>query len=238
MDRGLARTGLAQADRATGAQAGARPQSGPTPSLVEARRIDDGQQNPNAFHQSGDYWSISFQGHTSTVRDLKGLHYLARLLAHAGREFHVLDLVSSGVARASNTPGTTDPDLTSSGWGDSGALLDTQAKNAYRRRLAEIDEDLDDARLTGDSGRVSQAEAERDFLIRELSRAVGLGGRDRRAGSTSERARVSVTRAIRHAMNRIRQHNPALGDHLDRTIRTGTYCVYLPDTRVTASWRI
>jgi len=234
----LARTGLAQADRAAGAQAGARPHSGPTPSLVEALQIDDGQQNPNTFHQSGDYWSISFHGHTSTVRDLKGLHYLARLLAHAGREFHVLDLVSSGVAPASNTPGTTDPDLTSSGWGDSGALLDTQAKNAYRRRLAEIDEDLDDARLTGDSGRVSQAEAERDFLIRELSRAVGLGGRDRRAGSTSERARVSVTRAIRHAMNRIRQHNPALGDHLDRTIRTGTYCVYLPDTRITASWRI
>ena len=27
------------------------------------------------------------------LRDLKGLHYLARLLAHPGREFHVLDLV-------------------------------------------------------------------------------------------------------------------------------------------------
>ena len=117
-------------------------------------------------------------------------------------------------------------------------LLDAQAKNAYRRRLAEIDDDLDDARLTGDSGRVGQAEAERDFLIRELSRAVGLSGRDRRSGSASERARVSVTRAIRHAMTRIRQHDPALGEHLDRAIRTGTYCAYLPDTRITASWRI
>ena len=150
----------------------------------------------------------------------------------------MLDLVSSGVAPSATTPGTTDPELTSSGWGDSGALLDTQAKNSYRRRLAEIDEDLDDARLTGDSGRVGQAEAERDFLIRELSRAVGLGGRDRRAGSASERARVSVTRAIRHAMSRIREHDPALGEHLDRAIRTGTYCAYLPDTRITASWRI
>ena len=174
-----------------------------------------------------------------TLRDLKGLHYLARLLAHPGREFHVLDLVASGVAPAAATPpGTTDPELTPSGWGDSGVLLDAQAKNAYRRRLAEIDEDLDDARLTGDSGRVGQAEAERDFLIRELSRAVGLGGRDRRAGSASERARVSVTRAIRHAMSRIRQHDPPLGEHLDRAIRTGTYCVYLPDSRITASWMI
>ena len=85
-------------------------------------------------------------------------------------------------------------------------------------------------------GRVVQAEDERDFLIRELSRAVGLSGRARRAGSASERARVSVTRAIRHALSRIRQHDPPLGDHLDRAIRTGTYCVYLPDTRITASW--
>ena len=234
----LARTGLAQADRAAGAEVGARLESGPTPSPVETRPIDDGQRNPNAFRQEGDYWSISFQEHTLTLRDLKGLHYLARLLAHPGREFHVLDLVASGVAPAATPPGTTDPELTPSGWGDSGVLLDAQAKNAYRRRLAEIDEDLEDARLMRDSGRVVQAEAERDFLIRELSRAVGLSGRDRRAGSASERARVSVTRAVRHAMSRIRQHDPPLGEHLDRAIRTGTYCVYLPDSRITASWRI
>ena len=83
-----------------------------------------------------------------------------------------------------------------------------------------------------------QAEAERDFLIRELSRAVGLDWRDRRAGSPSERARVSVTRAVRHAMSRIRQHDPPLGEHLDRAIRRGTYCVYLPDSRIAAAWMI
>ncbi len=89
-----------------------------------------------------------------------------------------------------------------------------------------------------DSGRVVQAEAERDFLIRELSRAVGLSGRGRRAGSASERARVSVPRAVRHAMVRICKYDPPLGEHLERAIRTGTYCVYLPDSRVTGSWMI
>ena len=111
------------------------------------------------------------------LRDLKGLHYLARLLAHPGREFHVLDLVANGVTPAAKPPGTSNPELTPSGWGDSGVHLDAQAKNAYRRRLAEIDEDLEEARLLNDLGRVIQAEAERDFLIRELSRAVGLSGR-------------------------------------------------------------
>ena len=90
----------------------------------------------------------------------------------------------------------------------------------------------------GDSERAAQAEAERDFLVRELARAVGLGGRDRRAGSVSERARVSVTRAVRQAMARIREHNAPLGEHLDRAIRTGTYCAYLPDSRVPVNWHL
>jgi hypothetical protein len=60
----------------------------------------------------------------------------------------------------------------------------------------------------------------------------------RRAASASERARVSVTQAVRHAMHRIRKHDPPLAEHLERAIRTGTYCVYLPDTRITASWRV
>ena len=212
--------------------------SGVAPLSMGTRQVDGRKRDPNAFRQEGDYWSISFEEHTIALRDLKGLHYLARLLAHPGREFHVLDLVASGMDPAAVHPGTPDPELTPSGWGDAGAMLDAQAKNAYRRRLAEIDEDLEEARLMRDSGRVVQAEAERDFLIRELSRAVGLSGHGRRAGSASERARVSVTRAIRHAMGRIRQHDPPLGEHLERAIRTGTYCVYLPDSRITGSWRI
>ena len=90
----------------------------------------------------------------------------------------------------------------------------------------------------GDSERVAQADTERDFIVRELSRAFGLGSRNRRAGSATERARVSVTRAVRQAMERIQEHNSPLGEHLDRAIRTGTYCAYLPDPRVPVAWRL
>ena len=116
-------------------------------------------------------------------------------------------------------------------------MLDARAKNAYRRRLAEIEDDIEQARALGDTERAAQADAERDFLVRELSRAVGLGGRDRRAASASERARVAVTRAVRQAIARIGEHHPELGEHLDRAIRTGTYCAYLPDPRAPAGWR-
>jgi hypothetical protein len=117
-------------------------------------------------------------------------------------------------------------------------MLDRRAKEAYRRRLAEIESDLEEARECGDAYRMEQAMAERRFLARELARAIGLGGRNRRVGSNAERARASVTLAIRRAMGRIRAAHPALGAHLERTIRTGTFCVYLPDPRVPADWRM
>jgi tetratricopeptide (TPR) repeat protein len=170
----------------------------------------------NVFRREGDHWLLVFEGRTERVRDLKGIRYLAQLLAHPGREFHVLDLVAAETGQQVPV-------------GDAGEMLDERAKSAYRRRLAEIEDDIEQARALADTEREAQADAERDFLVRELARAVGLGGRDRRASSDSERARSGVTRAVRHGIARIGEHHPPLGEHLNRAVRTGTYCAYAPD---------
>ena len=196
---------------------------------------DPPADGPDVFRREGDFWTVVFGGQTVRLRDLKGMHYLARLLAEPGREHHVLDLVAAETGR--ETPSdrrTVDQSVTTSG--DAGELLDAQAKEAYRRRLAEIDEDIAEARAVGDVQRAAQADTERDFLVRELARAFGLGGRGRRAASSSERARAGVTRAIRQAMARLAEHHPELGEHLDRTVRTGTYCAYAPDPRASGGW--
>jgi hypothetical protein len=151
------------------------------------------------------------------------MRYLAQLVAHPGREFHVLDLVAAETGERVELA-------------DAGAILDERAKTAYRRRLAEIEDDIDQARALRDTTREAQADAERDFLVRELARAVGLGGRDRRAGSASERARSGVTRAIRQAIARIGEHHPELGEHLNRAVRTGTHCAYAPDAGAPPAW--
>jgi tetratricopeptide (TPR) repeat protein len=176
----------------------------------------------NVFRLEGDYWSVVFEGRTVRVRDLKGMRYLAQLLAHPGREFHVLDLVAAETGQRTAL-------------GDAGEMLDERAKAAYRRRLVEIEEDIEQALALGDAKREAQADAERDFLVRELARAVGLGGRDRRAASAAERARSSVTRAVRQGIARIGEHHSELGQHLDRAVRTGTYCAYVPDPGA-AAW--
>jgi hypothetical protein len=122
--------------------------------------------------------------------------------------------------------------------GDAGLVLDAQARAAYRTRMAELQAEHEEAEAANDAGRRDRVAAEIDFLERELANAVGLGGRGRRAGSPAERARLSVTRAVRAAIARMAAANPALGDHLDTAVHTGTFCSYAPDPRVPTTWQV
>ena len=115
-------------------------------------------------------------------------------------------------------------------------MLDEQAKVAYRRRLSELREELEEAKELGNVERAEQAEQEIDALTRELSRAVGLGGRNRRAASASERARQSITKTIKAVVERIAQSDAALGDILSRCIKTGNFCSYQPDPDFPIAW--
>jgi hypothetical protein len=251
----LARIGLAESLRAGGSADRAALEHKAARAILErieaARTADPGAHveghderdeqshaDVNSFRHEGDYWSVVFEGRTVRVRDLKGMRYLARLLAHPGREFHVLDLVAAESGSVAQVEPSQAAGLSHSTLGDAGEMLDPRAKDAYRRRLAEIEDDIEQARALGDSEREAQADTEREFLVRELSRALGLGGRDRRAASASERARVGVTRAVRKAMADIGEHHPHLGEHLDRAIRTGTSCTYHPDPGAATKWRL
>ena len=191
------------------------------------------------FSQQGEFWEIEFEGRKFRLRDSKGLRYLSQLLKNPGREIHSLDIVSVVEGRIATTRATgaaADPSLEVTGLGDAGAVLDAQAKGAYKRRIRELQEDIDEAEAFNDPERAANAQEEMDALLQQLSGAVGLGGRDRKAASAAEKARLSVTKAIKPTLAKIEANHPALGAHFGATIRTGTYCSYRPDPRVPISW--
>jgi hypothetical protein len=203
----------------------------PAPSalLREVRSIDA------TFRAHGNLRTIGFDGSTAVVRDLKGLRYVEQLLAAPGREHHVLDMV----AVEQGSTASDDPDSDSGVRPHDGSgmpAIDDQAKAAYRQRLAEVEEDIDDARRANDLARLEHAERDKDFLVAELGRAMGLGGRTRLLGGDAERARTSVTRAIRYGLDRLAEDHPAAAAHLDRSIQTGTFCVYSPDPSTPIVW--
>jgi energy-coupling factor transporter ATP-binding protein EcfA2 len=181
--------------------------------------VPDVQQLSFDLRREGEVWSVSCNGRLARLKDSRSMRTLALLVSNPDREFHVLDLVSGG------DPGPPDRarDL-----GDAGELLDGQARQSYQRRLAELRDTVAEAESLGDDHRAGRAREEIELLGAELSRALGIGGRQRRAGVAAERARVAVQRRVRDAIRRIAEAIPEAGRHLQWAVRTGGFCSYRP----------
>lgn len=180
-----------------------------------------GLQHLGELHKTGTGWELRWRGTSATVADAKGIRDLVALLAQPRTPIHVLDLV-----------GTMRPGV----GGDTGPVLDQQARAAYKQRLTELAEDLAEAEQFADIGRVERLRAEHDFIAHELSAALGLGGRARVAGDPVERARKAVSMRIAAAIKSVGQVHPMLGRHLRSSVRTGRQCVYEPEDDVT--WQV
>ncbi len=176
------------------------------------------------FHKEGRTWQLRWRDGEATVPDSKGMHDLSVLLARPGEPVHVLDLVAA----------VGGPPRVAAG-GDTGPLLDGTARAAYKRRVTELETDIADAERDGAPQLVGTLTDERDFLVRELATAYGLGGRARTTGDQSERARKAVAMRIATAIKAIREVHLPLARHLELAVSTGRFCVYRPEGTVT--WR-
>nr|WP_274387640.1 AAA family ATPase [Salsipaludibacter albus] len=183
------------------------------------------------FRQEPDGWVVGWQDTTVRVRDVKGLHDLARLLDRPGRDVPALDLVAAD-AGPGGQPHRAVGAEAAGVEGDLGPVLDDEARRAYRARLAELEGEVERARTDNDPVAAERAVRERDALVEALTQAYGLGGRPRRSGDAAERARTTVTSRIRDAIARVGQADPALGRHLDNAVRTGRLCSYRPEMPV------
>jgi len=174
------------------------------------------------FRREGEYWTIAYKGTVLRLRDTKGLQYIHHLLSQPGQELLAIDLVGlsgvggQGARRENHGPETRDQGL---------PMLDAQAKAEYRERLRDLRAELDEAVQFNDLGRVAKLQAEMDFISQQLSAAVGLHGRDRKSGA-AERARLTVTKRIKSALNAIAAVHAPLAQHLRACVKTGYVCVY------------
>lgn len=149
------------------------------------------------FRKEGEYWTVGVGDKAVRLKGSKGLTYISYRLRHSEVECRAFDL-AGGNARGADEKEADRLELNQENLekagihignlGDAGEVIDDQAKNAYRRRLSELRQELEDARALGKVDQADRLEREVDALTRELSRAVGLGGRRRRAASASERA--------------------------------------------------
>jgi hypothetical protein len=168
-------------------------------------------------------WLVGRGNAETAIPARRGLEHLHQLLARPGREVAALELAGGGWA------------VEQGGLGD---VVDAQALTSYRRRIRQLDDELDDADLRGDAATGERLTAERTALVAEVAAATGLGGRHRTTGSSAERARVTVRKAIAAALDAIHGADPVVARHLSNHVRTGVRCCYEPDADAPVDWRL
>lgn len=188
----------------------ALPKSGAASASGSARRP---VAEVASLWRSGNVWTVAWRAEHAQLPHVKGLADIAMLVRHRGEEVSALRLAGGTAAAA----------------GSSDQLIDLEALDAYRNRLAELAREIDHAGRQGDLGHSERLESEREHLLAEVRRATGLGGRLRtRANDPAERARKAVTARLRGAIRRVDVVAPLLAAHLDRSTRTGLHCSYVP----------
>ena len=153
----------------------------------------------NVFRREGEYWTIRCHDGLIHLRDAVGLRYVARLLHSPHVALRAVDLAAAGqgaasVGSADRASVVAEVGPSCDSLGDAGPLLDSRTVAAYRHRLGELQQELEEAQRWSDLARADRLRAETDWLGHQLSAAVGLGGQPRLAAAHHER-RESTSRA-------------------------------------------
>ncbi|MEU0099427.1 AAA family ATPase [Streptomyces sp. NPDC006267] len=191
----------------------------PGPRNTAAAPAGGGAVPSAEFRRNGPVWQLGWNGVTVHVPDAKGLRDLHSLLGLPGADVPAVQLLApeggSLVVAAGRLGG--DP------------VLDEEAKRRYKTHLARLDAEIDRAAARNDPRQVEKYDQERQALLDELRTAAGLGGRTRRLGDQTERARKTVTARIRDTLRKLDALHPALAAHLKASVTTGTTCAYRPE---------
>lgn len=175
---------------------------------------------PAVLRQEGkDEWSVEVGERRIALPSLIGLRYLGVLLTHPGEDLPATDLCAA--VSVSNHE-----------------VIDRRAVTAYRRRLREIDAEIDDADADADLGRAERLRLEKQALTAELTGSLGLGGKVRGFAASTERARTSVRKAVKRALDVLAEADSTLGAELRAAISTGATCRYDPSGPHPRHWRV
>jgi hypothetical protein len=182
--------------------------------------VRDDAANRVVCRRLGQQWQLIWGHRHAVVRDCVGMRHISVLLANPGQEIAAINLATRSeqpaLASTASANGTAQP------------ILDQVARRQYQQRLSDLEAEIDEFDANNDLEHAARARIEREWLLAELAYATGLAGRSRQFPDNDERARIAVGKAIRRALNRLAEAEPAIGDELRATIRTGRQCAYEP----------
>lgn len=212
----------------------------PAKAEMRARRPSESE---NVFRCDGDWWTVTFAGKMVRLTRSHGLAYIHHLLSRPGLKCHVSVLIRltgeaaadsrwSGGAEAFQQGAVEGVFFESSGL-DGIPMLEPDERKRLERQRTEFRRQIDVAEKHGDMRRADELRADLEAITKKLAAARTLGGGIRKVLDRVEKDRKAVTNRIRATLQKIKEHSPALWQHLFNAIETGSHCSYTPEEPIT-----
>ena len=174
----------------------------------------------SVFRMRGHVREICFAGHVVHLRDMQGFRVYAQLLGRPQSRITAIEL-RAGLAGVEQSVFA----------GSTGPVVSGTALAELRRSYEELSEELAEAEEHHDEARECALREELSALADHLRQVVGRDGRPRQQ-SDGERARVAISKALTRAKSALKEHHPALHQHLARSVVSGTVLCYRPEASV------
>ena len=213
----------AEAWRAAAAAATPAPGTDAVLDLTDPPATGPVAADEGLLSRQGRGWLVQVGERRAVVPALVGMTYLAELVTRPGQPVPAKTLATGGdEARL---------DLRHD-------VIDTRARDAYAERARELAADLAAAEADNDLGRADRLRMEVDALVEQLEAATGLGGRPRAFADDHERARTSVRKAIKRAIDEVAAADPVIGEVLRAGVTTGATCMFVPAPGGGVRWTV
>jgi len=192
-------------------------------SVPERYRQASGDGTPTVptFRREGDFWKIWFENEPISLKDSAGLRLISQLLENRGQSWHSAQLLALVAGQSAALPS-----------GGAGEATDLASLQAYRSRLRDLEAELNENSGAGDPARELELRDEAHQLRQHLRFVTNVRGKPRAAADDAERARQTVSVAIRRAMTILSRKHPSLWRHLRKHLKSGVFCAYEPDPDV------
>lgn len=165
--------------------------------------------DPNQLIQHTNTWELVFEGKRVLLPRLTGIEMIRMLLQRPNEPVSVEELLGDPPCHVDAS--SSEPQL------------DPEAFDSLRRRLEELEPELDEAEEHNNISRREELTSEKHELIEQIAAARGTAGRARQmTGGLRDRARVKAASRLETALLRVSQAHADCGHHLRESIVTPT----------------
>mgnify|MGYP003649346304 CR=1 FL=1 len=183
-------------------------------------QISDPQPaHENRFISKGkNTWEVSFEGGPELFLNGKGAAYLHHLIRHEHKPVRATELQAI-------VAGHNESLLL----GNAGEATDDIAREDYKQQYHDLEKEKEKASQNSDQAELARINKEQAQLLAHTQNDIGLHGRARLTHGNEEKARKAVRAAITRTIEKIRQDDRALADHLQQpTLQLGGTLTYSP----------